>query len=455
MEANDIEAIQQNKEPNKGRGAYAWRQFKRNKPAMISLWILAFLVFVAIFADFLANSQPLYAKYHQKTFYPAISTFFNPNKVDSVKNPQTGKVKKIQFDIANWKQMELDAVVWAPIPYSPTEPDPYNRNYASPFGKQQYKTPEGRIKPIRDRYRHILGTDKIGRDIAAGLIHGTRISLTVGIIAMGIAALIGIILGALAGYYGDNRMKLARGRFIFIIIGIILGLFYAFNIRKYVLNEAFESSFADAVSQLLLSLFIFLAIVGIFNYLGKIVSKIKTMRKAVSVPIDGTVLRIMEILRAIPALILLITISAVFEEKSLFLLMTIIGLISWTGIARFTRAELFRTRSLNYIEAAKAMGFSERRIIFKHALPNSIAPVFVAIAFGVAMAILVESSLSFLGIGVPDEIVTWGSLLSAGQQRFTAWWLVVFPGFAIFLTVTIFNLIGDALRDATDPKLKD
>ena len=135
--------------------------------------------------------------------------------------------------------------------------------------------------------------------------------------------------------------------------------------------------------------------------------------------------------------------------------MLIIGLISWTSIARFTRAEFFRTRSLNYIEASRALGFSERRIIFKHALPNSIAPVFVAIAFGVAVAIITESSLSFLGIGVPDDLVTWGALLRAGQERFTAWWMVVFPGTAIFLTVTIFNLIGDALRDATDPKLKN
>ncbi len=455
MKGKAIEPVQQNNEPNKGKGSYAWAQFKRNKPALISLWILGVLIFVAIFADFLANNQPLYVKYHQKTFYPAVSTFFNPSKIDSVKHPETGKMEKIQFDIANWKQMHLDEVIWAPIPYSPTEPDPYNRNYASPFGKQQYKTPDGQIKPIPDRYRHFLGTDKIGRDIAAGLIHGTRISLTVGILAMGIAALIGIVLGALAGYYGDNRMKLARGRFLFILVGIILGVFYGLITRKYALDKAFEEGVLKGIGQLLISLLIFFAIVEVFNYLGKAVSKIKNLRKPVSVPIDGTVLRIMEILRAIPALILLITISAIFEEKSIFLLMTIIGFISWTGIARFTRAEFFRTRSLNYIEAAKAMGLSERRIIFKHALPNSIAPVFVAIAFGVAMAILVESALSFLGIGVPDQIVTWGSMLSAGQQRFTAWWLVLFPGFAIFLTVTIFNLIGDALRDATDPKLKD
>ncbi len=449
-----IEQIKEDAEPTRSKG-FAWNQFKKNKPALISLWLLIFLVLVAIFADFIANHQPLYVKYHDKTFYPAFTTVFNPSKVDSVKHPETGNTEEIQFDIAKWKQMHLDKVIWAPVPYSPEEPDPYNRNYAEPFGEQMFKTPGGKIVQMPDRFRHFLGTDKIGRDVAAGLIHGTRISLTVGIVAMGIAALIGIVLGALAGYYGDNRMRLSRGRFLLTLLGIVLGYFYAFNIREFALEKAFETSTMAGVGDFFISLLIFLGFIMVFNYLGKLASRIKGLKGSVFVPVDGTVLRIMEILRAIPALILLITISAVFEEKSLLLLMTIIGLISWTGIARFTRAEFFRTRSLNYVEAAKALGFPERRVIFRHALPNSIAPVFVAIAFGIAMAILTESALSFLGIGVPEEIVTWGSLLSAGQQRFTAWWLVVFPGLAIFITVTIFNLIGDALRDATDPKLKN
>ena len=443
--------------PLKGKSPryYVWQQFKRNKPALISLWLLIVLVFVAIFADFLANSQPLYVKYHGKTFYPAVSTLFNPSKVDSVKHTRTGKTEIIQFDIAQWKQMHAETIVWTPIPYSPGEPDPFNRNYANPLGKQKFKTPEGDIVPIPGRFRHILGTDKIGRDVAAGLIHGTRISLTVGIIAMGIAALIGIFLGALAGYFGDRRMSIPRGRFLLIILGVILGYFYAFSVREHAINEALDTSIGAGLWAFFVSIVIFGIIVWLFNWLGKILSQIKGFRKMVFVPVDGFILRVMEILRAIPTLILLITVSAIFEDKSLFLLMAIIGLISWTGIARFTRAEFFRTRSLDYIEGAKALGFSERRIIFHHALPNSIAPVFVAVAFGVGTAILIESSLSFLGIGVPDDVVTWGSLLSAGQQRFTAWWLVVFPGIAIFLTVTIFNLIGDALRDATDPKLRD
>jgi peptide/nickel transport system permease protein len=134
--------------------------------------------------------------------------------------------------------------------------------------------------------------------------------------------------------------------------------------------------------------------------------------------------------------------------------MVIIGLVSWTGIARLTRAEFMRLREMEFIQAAKALGYSNKRIIFKHGLPNGLSAVFVSIAFGVASAVLTESSLSFLGIGVPDDVVTWGSMLSIGKEEFDAWWLVIFPGFAIFITITVYNLIGEALRDALDPKLK-
>jgi peptide/nickel transport system permease protein len=132
----------------------------------------------------------------------------------------------------------------------------------------------------------------------------------------------------------------------------------------------------------------------------------------------------------------------------------IIGFTSWTGIARITRAEFLKIRNLEYIQAGKALGFSQSRIIFRHALPNGIAPALVIIAFGVAAAILIESSLSFLGIGVPADVVTWGSLIASGRAHFGAWWLVVFPGLAILLTVSVYNLLGEGIRDAIDPRLK-
>ena len=174
----------------------------------------------------------------------------------------------------------------------------------------------------------------------------------------------------------------------------------------------------------------------------------------VNVPVDSLISRGIEIFNSMPRLLLIISISAVIEERSLWLVMVIIGLTSWTGIARFTRAEFLRIREQEYISAAQAMGFPEWRIIVKHALPNALAPVFVAVAFGIASAILIESGLSFLNIGVPDEAVTWGSMLNIGRTEPEAWWLIIFPGLAIFITITIYNLIGEGLRDALDPKLK-
>jgi peptide/nickel transport system permease protein len=134
--------------------------------------------------------------------------------------------------------------------------------------------------------------------------------------------------------------------------------------------------------------------------------------------------------------------------------MVIIGLITWTGIARFIRAELLRVRQLDFIDAAQSMGFSELRILFRHAIPNSLTPVLITIAFGIASAILIEAFLSFLGIGVSPSDVTWGSLLNLSRDSIKAWWLAILPGSAIFITVSVFNLIGEGLSDALNPKLR-
>ncbi len=168
---------------------------------------------------------------------------------------------------------------------------------------------------------------------------------------------------------------------------------------------------------------------------------------------DIIVSRSIEIMISIPTLFLIIAIVAI-GKPSLMLVMLVIGATSWTGIARFVRAELLRIRSLEYIEAAHALGYSETRTVFRHAIPNALSPVLIAIAFGIASAILTEATLSFLGIGVPAETLTWGALLSAARSKPTAWWLAIFPGLAIFLTVTVYNFLCVGLTDAMDPRLR-
>ena len=427
---------------------YAWTQFKKNKIALVSLYLLAALILVAVFAPYIANDRPLYAKYKGNTLYPA---FAKDTRTDSIF--ENGKFAEIlQYDITDWRQLKYEKVIWTPIPYSPTTLDRYNRDYVSPGGKQRYKNSEGEIVEPPKKFRHLLGTDGIGRDLASGLIHGTRISLMVGIVSMGIASIIGIILGALAGFFGDNVLKTTRARYYFTLFGVFLGLFYAFGYRKYIIADSFSNGFGPGLAQIFISFALIAGIIITCRFISRFF-EISILKKEIYVPIDTFVSRGIELLNSIPRLLLIITITAIVE-RNIWIVMVIIGITGWTGIARFTRAEFLRIRSLEYIQAAQSLGFSNVRTIFKHALPNSLAPVFVSIAFGIASAILLESGLSFLGIGVPDDIVTWGSLLNLGRQNLEAWWLIIFPGIAIFLTITIYNMIAEASRDALDPRLK-
>jgi len=428
---------------------YAWNQFRKNKIALFSLYLLVILILIARFAPLIANNQPLYAVYKGVTMYPA---FVDKTTTVEIKDPITGKIEKLQFDITPWKKLDLESVIFAPIPYSPSYLDKENNDYVSPNGKQEFTNHKGELKDSPTKFRHHLGTDGKGADLLSGLIHGTRTALKVGLISMGIASFIGIILGSFAGFFGDRDLRMRRIKYYMTLIGMFFGFFYGFGQRKYVLSDGFSQSTSEGMIEFSLSISIILGITYIFRLLSRLITN-KWLSTEISVPIDSIVSRSIEILNSIPRLILIITVTAIVD-RSLTIVMVIIGITGWTGIARFTRAEFLRIKSLDYVQASKSLGFSSLRTIFKHALPNALAPVFVSIAFGIASAILIESGLSFLGIGVPDDVVTWGSLLNLGRGNIEAWWLIIFPGIAIFITITIYNMIAEASRDALDPKLK-
>lgn len=415
--------------------AYVKRQFRKNKRALYSWYVVIFLGFVALFADFLANEKPLWCVYEGKTYFPVFKEY-------GVDLGLTKWPKELQN--IDWINTNFEKSIRPLVPYSPTTQDIINSGFISPFGKQDVAS---------TRWRHWLGTEQIGRDILSSLIHGTRIALLVGIVSMSIATFIGILLGALAGYFGDNRIQLSRANLITGIVFTVFGFFYAFSARSYVLSDALSHSIGSFLVQFLISLGIFAAAMALAWGMGYVLKFIPFLKKKLFLPIDIIVLRLIEILVSIPRLFLIIAIVAI-AKPGVFLVMAVIGLTSWTEIARFIRAELLRVRSLEYIEAAEALGYSRVRILFKHAIPNALSPVLITVAFGIAAAILVESFLSFIGLGIPPETLTWGKLLSLARGGKSELWVAIFPGFAIFLTVTLFNLIGEGLTDALDPRQK-
>jgi peptide/nickel transport system permease protein len=170
--------------------------------------------------------------------------------------------------------------------------------------------------------------------------------------------------------------------------------------------------------------------------------------------VDSFLMRFVDTMLCFPSFFLILTIVALLGPN-IINIMVVIGVTSWEGTARFVRAEFLSLRERDFVQAAKALGVKDLRIIFRHILPNALAPVFVTATLGVASAILIEASLSFLGFGVQPPAPSWGNILTEGRTYiFDAWWLTVFPGFAILFAVLSFNLVGDGLRDALDPRLR-
>ena len=429
------------------------KRIRKNKLALTAFYIFSFLITTAIFAPIIANEKPLYMRYAGENYFPAFWDLnpFTDNNFYEIKN-KNGASEKLQLDITDWKHFSSEKTVWCLVAYSPGKSDYANANFVSPFGKQNF-IQNNKVIETPVRFRHFLGTGVRGEDVLAGLIFGTRLSLTIGIFSMLIASVVGLLLGSLAGYFGDFQFQSSRIVLIFICIGILFAFFYSFTVRNFELKDALSNSPTKFTIQILISIAYFISILILFFLCGKVIEKIGIGKTKTFLPIDSIVSRVMEVIVSLPVFVLILSIAAI-ARPSILNLIFIIGLTSWTTIARLTRAELMRIKKLDYIRAAKALGYSEVRIIIKHALINGIAPVLVAVAFGVASAILIESSLSFLGVGLPVDAVTWGSMLNEGRTEFSAWWMILFPGMAIFITVTVCNLLGESLRELLDVRMK-
>ncbi len=425
------------KKRNRSTQMRQWRRFKdkfnKNLLSVAGVYTLIVVITMALLADFLANNKPLAVKYQGEWYFPIMQEYGMEI---------TGVGKQGNMTPVRWKKLKCDFVLWPPVPYASNGMDMKNI-HASPLEKQQVSS---------WRWRHWLGTDNLGRDVLAGLIHASRISLAVGIIAMGVAGFIGILLGSLAGYFGDYYFKNSWGQLLLNLLGGAASIFYALGVRGYELSDALDTSFFSFMGELSWSLLIMGGIMVGINKIAAFIKYPGFFAQKVHIPVDVIVSRLIEIVVSIPILFLIVFVIAI-AEPSLLLVILVIGITQWTNIARFMRAELLRIRQLSFIEALRALGVSDFRILWRHAIPNALTPVLIILAFGIASAVLVESTLSFLGLGVPANTITWGSMLSLARQYPSNWWLAVFPGSAIFVTVTAFNLIASGLSEALDPKL--
>ncbi len=253
--------------------------------------------------------------------------------------------------------------------------------------------------------RHLAGVDESGRDFLARMIWGGRTSLMVGILSAFLLTVIGVFFGSLAGYFGG---------------------------------------WVDMV------------IMRTIEILQSIPAFYMILMTIAFIPVDAP-MHIVNAIRGIDFLPNFLTEWTLsfrdWELKPIFAIVIVIALIRWTGTARLVRGEFMRLREQEFVVAARALGFSNRRTIFRHVLPNAMSPVIVSAAFAVAAGILTESAISFLGFGIKPPEASWGSLVSESKNP-EHWWIQLFPGILIFITVTCYNLVGDAVRDAMDPKMK-
>ncbi len=404
----------------------------KNKTLKRCIRVFLLFVTVALLAPIIANDKPLVCKYKGDWLFPAFSWQHQATINQSIINYNMGK---------DWKLLKTDFCIFPPCAWSPNTIDAENAPRKSPFDAQVITHKYSQATPLPLKFRHWLGTTQNGNDVLSCLIHGTRISLSVGIFSMLIAALLGITFGAIAGYFGNGILKIGIIQMTLVLIGLFFIYFYAIVVGGESLTGSISDSGVWFFLRLLICLFIVLKLMQGLLWTGNWIEEKMGIHKKLSVPVDALISRIIEILNSIPGLLLIIAISAI-TKPSYNVLISVIGLLNWTIIARLTRAEYIKARQLDYVTACKAIGMSHSRIIIKHILPNVMPVLLVQVIFGLAGAVLIEASLSFIGVAVPLNVTTWGSLLNEARDHFSAWWLVVFPGLCIFTLIYIYNKIA-------------
>jgi peptide/nickel transport system permease protein len=382
---------------------------------------------VGVFSKFLANDVPLYLEYQGETFYPLLSG-------QSVLKTENGKTALMNYH--SLSKIEGIYAIYPVVPFKSKGANIESADYQKPMTEINGRT-------------HILGTNQIGEDTLAGLIHGTGFSMKVGFFSMLLAFVIGLLVGTLAAYFGNSMLKANAFQIVLFIGAQFLFVYYLVVLPQFTYQELIEKSMSAFLGRALIAFiaFILLEMALIFGLQLLKSDKLRLYH----LPIDNLLGRLIEFVDGLPLLMILISLSLVIKPSAGFLIL-FIGFTAWISIARLTRAEVLKLRNSDFMNAMKLMKMPWWRIVFFHLLPNALGPSIVAFSFGVGAAILTESMLSFLGVGLPNDIKTWGMILEESRDYFKAWWLVWSPGICIFLSILSFYNIGQFLRSRLNPE---
>ena len=384
-----------------------------------AVYYLLSLFFVALFSPFIANDLPLISKDKTGIHFPLCKELISGSKGMNA-----------NYD---WKNHTEEVILFPPIVWKAGSSDIANSDYISPFANQYRETNDGKKTILPFRFRHFLGTDLRGADVLADVIQGARISLTIALVSACFAAFIGIFMGGLAEWFGNDKLKCSVGKFLTIL------LFSIPVLHIFLMKDLPESS-------LLLKGTVVASLLVLGRVASKFSDKIKLFKVRISIPLDAFILRITELMSTYPKIVLILVFAGL-GKPSWGNVILILSLSGWTEIGRVVRAEFLRISHFQYIDAARLSGANDFRIIFYHILMNALPSIIVTFIFSIVSNVLIESGLSFLGFGVPPDVVTWGSLLSSGKEYLPAWWLIILPGMFLAFTIASLQTVAETYQN--------